>query len=83
MHDKVTARLYKHDFIADPVKIKSVIQWICVNPFKVVFKEIPVEVVKKEFVHIPFYTNDKRLLNLDASSSEDLEGGDLDDKPLN
>jgi len=50
---------------------------------KVVFKEIPVEVVKKEFVHIPFYTNDKRLLNLDASSSEDLEGGDLDDKPLN
>ena len=38
---------------------------------KVVFKEIPVEVVRKEFVHIPFYTNDKSLLNI-SSLEEDL-----------
>ena len=29
---------------------------------KVVFKEVPVEVVKKEVVHVPVYTNDKSLL---------------------
>lgn len=49
---------------------------------KVVFREIPVEVVKKEFVHIPFYTNDRRLLNLDASSPEDPEGGGLNDESV-
>ena len=49
---------------------------------KVVFREIPVEVVKKEFVHLPFYTNDRRLLNLDASSPEDPEGGDLNDESV-
>ena len=38
---------------------------------KVVFKEIPVEVVRKEFVHIPFYTNDKTLLRF--SNGEDFE----------
>lgn len=30
---------------------------------KVVFKEIPVEVVKNEYVYIPLYTNDIKLLN--------------------
>jgi|TARA_B100002003_G_scaffold175324_1_gene163188 hypothetical protein len=29
---------------------------------KVAFKEVPVEVVKREVVHIPVYTNDPSLL---------------------
>ena len=36
---------------------------------RVVFKEVPVETVRKEFVHVPFYTNDKRLLNMDLTQS--------------
>ena len=40
---------------------------------KVVFKEIPVEVVKKEFVHVPFYTNDPRLLNMSLDASMESE----------
>ena len=43
---------------------------------KVVFKEIPVEVVKKEFVHVPFYTNDPRLLNMSLDASEDNENSE-------
>lgn len=43
---------------------------------KVVFKEIPVEVVKKEFVHVPFYTNDQRLLNMSLDASEDNENSE-------
>ena len=31
---------------------------------RVVFTEIPVEIVKKEYVHVPFYTNDEALLNI-------------------
>ena len=31
---------------------------------RVVKTEVPVEVVKKEYVHIPFYTNDESLLNI-------------------
>ena len=46
---------------------------------KVVFKEIPVEVVRKEFVHIPFYTNDKSLLNI-SSLEEDLHNTEDDPK---
>ena len=47
---------------------------------KVVFKEIPVETVKKEFVHIPFYTNDEKLLNLSGKDArkEDAEGDQSD-----
>ena len=47
---------------------------------KVVFKEIPVETVKKEFVHIPFYTNDEKLLNLSGkyAREEDAEGDQSD-----
>jgi hypothetical protein len=41
---------------------------------KVVFKEVPVEIVKKEFVHIPFYTNDERLLNMSANDLEETDG---------
>jgi len=37
---------------------------------KVVFKEVPVEVLRKELVHVPFYTNDQRLLNLDSVNTE-------------
>ena len=44
---------------------------------KVVFKEVPVEVVRKEFVHIPFYTNDKNLLNI-TSPEDDLQNADDD-----
>ena len=47
---------------------------------KVVFKEIPVETVRKEFVHIPFYTNDEKLLNLSGKDArkEDAEGDQSD-----
>ena len=51
---------------------------------RVVFKEIPVETIRKEFVHIPFYTNDKRLLNM----AEKMEKGEakghekVADKPV-
>lgn len=41
---------------------------------KVVFKEIPVEVVKKEFVHVPFYTNDPRLLNMNVDTPSESNG---------
>ena len=29
---------------------------------KLVFKEVPVEVVKREVIHVPVYTNDEALL---------------------
>lgn len=47
---------------------------------RVVFKEVPVEIVKKEFVHVPFYTNDKRLLNMDLNArdtAQDFEQSDV------
>jgi len=47
---------------------------------KVVFKEVPVEVVKKEFVHVPFYTNDKRLLNMDLNARDNV--GPLDEADM-
>lgn len=48
---------------------------------KVVFKEIPVETVKKEFVHIPFYTNDEKLLKLSGKDvhEEDSNGDESKD----
>lgn len=41
---------------------------------KVVTTEKPVEIIKKELVHVPFYTNDQNLLN----SNETV---DLSSKP--
>lgn len=43
--------------------IKEVIKEVPVD--KVVFRDVVKEVVKKEVVHVPIYTNDKKLLNED------------------
>ena len=42
-------------------KIKEVIKEVPVD--KVAFRDVVKEVVKKEVVHVPIYTNDKKLLN--------------------
>ena len=41
---------------------------------KVVFKEVPVEVVKKEIVYLPFYTNDRQLLNMKLDEQPESKG---------
>lgn len=43
---------------------------------RVVFKEVPVEVVKKEYVHVPFYTNDEDLLNISQPNRKDGQADD-------
>jgi len=35
-----------------------------------VFKEVPVEIVKKEIVHVPVYTNDVSLLGKNSGRNE-------------
>lgn len=54
---------------------KRKVQKQIVEVDRVVFKEVPVEVVKKEFVHVPFYTNDERLLNI---AGKDLDESTVD-----
>lgn len=46
---------------------------------KVVRVEVPVEIVKKEIVHVPFYTNDKSLLKL--ARNEKFDPKDIAEKP--
>ena len=42
---------------------------------RVVKVEVPVEIVKKEIVHVPFYTNDQKLLNLQNNDLNEAELG--------
>ena len=49
-------------------KIVEVIKEVPVD--KVVFKEVPVEIVKKEIVHVPVYTNDVSLLGKNSGRNE-------------
>jgi 5'-3' exonuclease len=46
---------------------------------KVVFRDIPVEVVKKEIIHTPIYTNDPDLLKFGTSKVSDILKDDDDD----
>lgn len=39
---------------------------------KVALKEVPKEVVRRELVYVPFYTNDPELLNMDRDAAEEL-----------
>ncbi|MEQ8229240.1 MAG: hypothetical protein RIA64_14235 [Rhodospirillales bacterium] len=41
---------------------------------KIVFKEIPKEVIKKELVYVPLFTSDPELLNVDFSASVKAKG---------
>jgi len=49
-------------------KIVEVIKEVPVD--KVVFKEVPVEIIKKEIVHVPVYTNDISLLGKNSGRNE-------------
>jgi hypothetical protein len=57
---------------AKPARVikEEVVERVIVEVDKVVFKEVPVEVVRKEIVHVPFYTNDENLLNIKSTLSE-------------
>jgi len=57
---------------------KEVIKEIPVE--KVVRVEIPIEVIKKEIVHIPLYTDDKSLIKLASNHSFDAKDVETDDK---
>ena len=39
---------------------------------KVVYKEVPKEVVRKEVIHVPIYTNDTDLLKFGTTKVEDI-----------
>ena len=43
---------------------------------KVVYKEVPKEVVRKEVIHVPIYTNDPDLIKFGTTKVKDI----LDDK---
>lgn len=75
VHSKVNRRS-KSEII-----IKEVVKEVPVD--RVVFKEIPVEVIKKEIVHIPLWTADKNKINLSnvepTQESEKSEGDESKD----
>jgi hypothetical protein len=52
--------------------IKEVVQKITteVPVDRVVKTEVPVEIIRKEIVHVPFYTNDEKLLKIQDSASK-------------
>jgi hypothetical protein len=51
-----------HDKYRRKKPIKEVVKEVPVD--KVVFRDKIVEVLKKEIVHVPLYTNDKELIHL-------------------
>ena len=38
---------------------------------RVVRHEVPIQTIRKEIVHVPFYTNDPKLLKLGVEKSDD------------
>ncbi|MCX2983389.1 hypothetical protein EYC98_21220 [Halieaceae bacterium IMCC14734] len=48
--------------------VRNVTQEVPVD--RVVKTEVPVEIIKREIVHVPFYTNDEKLLNIQNSSGK-------------
>ena len=63
-------RYYVNHARPAPIIKEEVVEREIVEVDKVVFKEVPVEVVRKEIVHVPFYTNDENLLNIKSSLCE-------------
>ena len=63
-------RYYVNHARPAPIIKKEVVEREIVEVDKVVFKEVPVEVVRKEIVHVPFYTNDENLLNIKSTLSD-------------
>ncbi len=62
---------YRRKISREPIyktTVKEVIKEVPVE--KVVFRDVPVEVTKKEIVHVPFYTDDKTLINLSNSNTK-------------
>ena len=41
---------------------------------KIVVQEVPVEVIKKEVVHVPIYTNDPDLIKFGTTKAKDITG---------
>ena len=50
------------------IVIKEVIKEVPVD--RVVFRDVPVEIVKKEIVHVPLWTADKSKINLAEDVSD-------------
>ncbi len=57
------------------VEVEKVVKEI-VEVDKIVYKEVPKEVVRKEVIHVPIYTNDPDLLKFGTTKVKDI----LDDK---
>ena len=49
--------------------VREVVKEIPVE--KVVFRDKPIEIIKREIVHVPFYTDDKTLINLSNKGSSE------------
>ncbi|MEJ6706758.1 MAG: hypothetical protein QNK49_03585 [Porticoccus sp.] len=63
-------RYYVNHSRPAPIIKEEITEREIVEVDRVVFKEVPVEVVRKEIVHVPFYTNDENLLNIKSTLSE-------------
>lgn len=55
-------------------QIREVIKEVPVD--RVVRHEVPVEVIKKELVHVPLYTNDPKFLKMGVSRIEGMDEGE-------
>jgi len=65
---------YRRKLSREPVYktiVKEVVKEVPVE--KVIFRDVPVEVIKKEIVHVPLYTDDKTLINLSNRAVGNLD----------
>jgi len=59
----IRKRMNKPRVVTETVEVEKIVEVVKEIPVdKIVFKEVPVEIVKREVVHIPVYTNDPSLL---------------------
>ena len=49
---------------------------------KIVFKDVPKEIIRKEIVHVPLYTNDKRLLNEEELDKSKVKKSKVKEDPM-
>ena len=63
-------KLRKPKKVVEVTKIVEIIKEVPVD--KVVFQEVPVEVVRKEIIHTPIYTNDPDLLKFGTTKIKDI-----------
>jgi 5'-3' exonuclease len=63
-------KLRKPKKVVEVTKIVEIIKEVPVD--KVVFQEVPVEVVRKEVIHTPIYTNDPDLLKFGTTKIKDV-----------